>query len=93
VAIQGNKRWLLGGIAIGLWGYSFARDTLNPFRSVLRPLVKAGLRSGIDAFERGQERAARVQEYLDDLVAEVAAERERERQDVAADELEAVREA
>jgi hypothetical protein len=52
-----------------------ARELLSPFGEVLRPLAKAGLKSGLQAAERGREAVARLAEMVDDLMAEVQAER------------------
>lgn len=69
-----GKGKLLGGIVIGMGVTWVAREFLAPFGQAMRPLAKAGIKSGILAWERGREAAGHLGEALDDLVAEVKAE-------------------
>ena len=77
MALIGDKeRHLLLGIAVGAGAAWLARDLLTPLTRLARPVTKAGIRAGLDVAERGRETLARLGEHLDDLAAEVKAERE-----------------
>ncbi|MHA3771242.1 hypothetical protein ACXR0O_06845 [Verrucomicrobiota bacterium sgz303538] len=75
---------LLIGAAVG---YVAGRSTRDA--SALRPTVKAALRTGVRAFEKGTEVMAHLRESFEDIAAEVrvdlesqaAAERERSREE------------
>jgi hypothetical protein len=70
-----GQRKLLAGVVIGVAVSWAARELLAPFGQALRPLAKASIKSGLMAAERGREAVARLSETVDDLVAEVKAER------------------
>lgn len=70
-----EQQKLLVGLAVGLGVSWAAREFLAPFRQAARPLAKAGIKSSILIAERGRETAARLGETVEDLVAEVVAER------------------
>jgi hypothetical protein len=74
--LSDEQRGLLKGLAIGLGAAFLVREILPPFRQALRPFVKAALKSGLHAVERGREKAAELGETLEDLVAEIKLERE-----------------
>jgi hypothetical protein len=67
------------GIAIGAGAALVAREILPSFRKALRPLVKAGLASGVVLLERGRETVARWGEDVEDMLAEVRMEHDLER--------------
>lgn len=57
------------GAALALWALR------KPLREVAAPVTKAGVRAALDARDWTEERLARAGESLDDIVAEVRAER------------------
>ena len=75
---------LLIGAALGYVAGRASRDA-----SSLRPTVKAALKTGVRAFEKGTEAMAHLRESFDDIAAEVradlesqaAAEREKAREE------------
>jgi hypothetical protein len=76
VALLGDReRSLLLGIAVGAACVIFGRRLLTPVRRLARPTAKAALKSGLTAVERSREMVARLSEELEDLAAEVEAER------------------
>lgn len=70
-----RERSLLLGIAVGAACVIFGRRLLTPVKRLARPTAKAALRSGWTALEQGRETVARLGEELEDIAAEVAAER------------------
>jgi hypothetical protein len=71
-----DARKTLIGIGVGL-GCAAVLPLLKPIlRDAGRPLLKATLKGGILAYEKGREVAARWGETLEDLVVEVRAEME-----------------
>jgi Protein of unknown function (DUF5132) len=72
---DGQGRLLLLGIALGIGAATIGRDFFVPLRHLARPMAKAALRSGFNAVEQGRLLAARAAEQLEDLAAEVEAER------------------
>lgn len=77
MALNDHTRGLLTGLALGVGAAVLARQ-LGPFRQALRPFAKAAVKSGLSAFERGREQAARLGEKLEDMVAEIKLEQELE---------------
>ncbi len=73
---DGQGRFLLVGVALGIGAATIGRDLFVPLRRLARPMAKAALRSGFSAVERGRLFAARAAEQLEDLAAEVEAERQ-----------------
>jgi hypothetical protein len=73
-----RDRSLLVGLAVGVACVLLGRRLLTPVRRLARPTAKAALRSSWSAFEWGRETAARLNEELQDLTAEVEAERQRD---------------
>ena len=69
------RRSLMAGIALGIGASAFSREVLRHFRPVLGPLTKASLKAGLHALDRGREATARFGEYVEDMLAEVEAER------------------
>jgi hypothetical protein len=70
-----RDRSLLLGMAVGAACVIFGRRLLTPVKRLARPTAKAALRSGWTALEHGRETVTRLGEQLEDLAAEVAAER------------------
>jgi hypothetical protein len=76
MAILGDReRHLLLGMAVGAACVIFGRRLMAPVRRLARPTAKAALKSGLTAVERSREVVARLGEELEDLAAEVEAER------------------
>lgn len=68
----------LGGGAVGA-GAVLVFPYIKPIAgAIARPLVKAAIRSGVLAFERGREGLAHATESLEDILAEVRSELESE---------------
>jgi hypothetical protein len=62
-------------MAVGAACVIFGRRLLTPVKHLARPTAKAALKSGWSAAEWGRETVARLGEHLEDLAAEVEAER------------------
>jgi hypothetical protein len=72
---DGQGRFLLVGIALGIGAATIGRDFFVPLRHLARPMAKAALRSGLNVVDQGRLLAARAAEQLEDVAAEVEAER------------------
>jgi hypothetical protein len=70
-----RERGLLIGLAVGAVCVIVGRQLLTPVKCLARPTAKAALKSGLVAAEWGRERVARLSEEIEDLAAEVHAER------------------
>jgi hypothetical protein len=81
--VNGNGRALLLGLVAGAVAATAGRELFEPLRRIGRPLAKTAIKSGLTAIERGQQGVALLGEHLEDLMAEVEAERQ---QDAAAHE-------
>lgn len=82
MALGDRDRGLLIGLAVGAAFVLLGRELLTPVRRLARPAAKAALRSSFSAAEWGRERAARLSEELEDLAAEVQAERQQKSPEV-----------
>ncbi len=72
--LDDEGRGVLIGIGIGV-GFAALLPFLKPvLRDAGRPLLKATIKAGILAYERGRETAAKLAESFDDILAEVRAE-------------------
>jgi hypothetical protein len=65
------------GLAIGV-GLLLAPVVIPVVAASMRPLVKAAIRGGYLAYERGREMLEEVSEMAEDLIAEVKSEMETE---------------
>lgn len=74
-----NERKILLGIGIGVATASLARGVGSAFRGLGRPVLKAGVKTGILLFDKGREQLALFKETIEDLSAEARAEIEEER--------------
>lgn len=71
---------VLFSVAIGA-GLFMLAPALRPIVSgAAKPIVKSLIRIGLTAYETGREQAAELAEYAEDLVAEVRAELDQERE-------------
>lgn len=75
MALGDRERGLLLGLVVGAACVVLGRQLLAPVQRLARPTAKAALKSGLSAAEWGRERVARLSEELEDLAAEVQAER------------------
>lgn len=73
--LEERERSLLLGLVVGFGCAVLGRQLLTPVKRLARPTAKAALRSGWTAVEWGRETAARLSEEMQDLAAEVHAER------------------
>lgn len=55
-------------------GYAAAKSSRSP--DALRPTIKAALKTGVRALEKGTERLAHLRETIEDIAAEVRADLE-----------------
>jgi hypothetical protein len=62
---------LLIGAALG---YTAAKSARSP--GTLRPTIKAALKTGVHALEKGTEKLAHLRETIEDIAAEVRADME-----------------
>jgi hypothetical protein len=62
------------GFLIGLGAIVLAPIVVPVFAAVAKPLVKAGIKSGLLLYDKGREIVAEAQEVIEDLTAEVKAE-------------------
>jgi hypothetical protein len=62
-------------MAVGAACVVFGRRLLTPVKRLARPTAKAALKSGVTAVERSREMVAWLSEEIEDLAAEVEAER------------------
>lgn len=77
MAIFDEKQGFLWvGIAIGAGAMLLVRGMKGPLAEVARSLTKASLKLSLDAVERAREGAAHLHEVLEDLLAEIHAERD-----------------
>jgi hypothetical protein len=79
-----HTKGLLKGIAIGVGAVLVVKYFGKPLAEAARPLTKAGMRSLLEAREKGEEWLAEAGESLSDIVAEVRAEREAARAEALA---------
>jgi hypothetical protein len=77
--LSDEQRGFVKASLLGVGLFAVGRHLLGPLREVARPMTKAGLRSALGAKERLEELAAEMGESLEDIVAEVRAEREQAR--------------
>lgn len=82
MALRDRDRGLLIGLAAGAAFAIFGRELLTPVRRIARPAARVALRSGLSAADWGRERMARLSEELEDLAAEVHAERQQKSPEV-----------
>jgi hypothetical protein len=71
-------RKLLIGIGIGMAAGVLGRAFYPALKEVGRPLAKATIKSGLTAVDKAQESIAHFGELVEDMVAEVRAERAQE---------------
>jgi len=71
---------VLTALAAGFVGGMLAPVLLPNASKVARPFAKGVIKAGLSAYERGREQVAEWQEAAGDLIAEVQAERQQERQ-------------
>jgi hypothetical protein len=62
------------GIAVGIGVLLLAPVVLPVIGSILKPIIKGGIKTGLILVEKGRQLAAEAQETLEDLVAEAKAE-------------------
>jgi len=75
MATSERTKGMLTGIAIGVGAAILVKVFGKPLKEAARPLTKAGMRSMLEAREKGEELLAEAGESLSDIVAEVRAER------------------
>ena len=75
-------------ILIGLGALLIAPVVIPSVGSVIKPLAKATIKSGIIFFQKGRELISEAAEALEDITAEVKAELIAERQGAAAIDVE-----
>lgn len=74
MAIWNNGVKLGTGLAIGVGALILAPTVVPAVAAILKPLAKAGIKSGFIAYEKGREVLAETREVIEDLAAEVKAE-------------------
>lgn len=79
---EDKRMWI--GIGVGLVAAGIAKAIMPALASLGRPVAKGIIRGGIIAYESGREAAANAAEFMEDMVAEVRAEMDAERQHAAA---------
>jgi hypothetical protein len=77
--LSDRTRGVLTGIVMSAGIAVVAKVFGKPLVAAARPLTKAGIRSLIDAREKGEAWLAEAGENLSDIIAEVRSEREAER--------------
>jgi hypothetical protein len=75
MALNERQQGFLTGLLAGAGAALAVWALRKPLREVAAPVAKAGVRAAMDARDWTEERLARAGESLDDLVAEVRAER------------------
>jgi hypothetical protein len=71
---------VLTALAAGFVGGMLAPVLLPNASKAARPFAKSVIKAGLSAYDRGREQVAEWQETAGDLIAEVQAERQQERQ-------------
>jgi hypothetical protein len=73
--LDGEGRYLVVGVVLGATAARLSRGLPTSLVDVGRPLAKAGVRLGMAGAERALELYGRLTETVEDLTAEVLAER------------------
>lgn len=68
------NRDMVRGVAIGLGVGLLAPTVFPPLARVMKPTLRAVVRAGVVAWDRGRERLAEIGEYAEDMAAEVRAQ-------------------
>ena len=76
--LDDEQRKLLLGVGVGIGAAMLVSMVAPAFRGIGRPLAKAAIKSGIQAFDKSRETLAQFRETCEDLVAEVRAEMEQD---------------
>lgn len=77
---NGLKGNILTGLAIGVGAAVIAPAVIPVLAGIAKPIAKALIKGGITLYDRTREAIAEGSEVLEDIVAEVKAEMEEERQ-------------
>lgn len=77
---NGLKGNILTGLAIGVGAAVIAPAVIPVLAGIAKPIAKALIKGGITLYDRTREAIAEGSEVLEDIVAEVKAEIEEERQ-------------
>lgn len=70
------------GLAVGIGALLLAPTVLPAVASVVRPIVKATIKSGLILAEKAMEMVAEAKESIEDMTAEAQAELAKERQGI-----------
>ncbi|MGE5489294.1 MAG: DUF5132 domain-containing protein [bacterium] len=76
---DGDKRVLIG-VGVGLAAAGIVKVLMPALSSLGRPVAKGLIKGGIVAYDTGREAIANAAEFIEDMVAEVRAEMEAERE-------------
>lgn len=79
MALLDNGVKLGTGLAIGIGALILAPAAIPVAAAIVRPLVKATIKSGMILLEKGREIAAETMEVIEDLTAEAKSELSQER--------------
>jgi Protein of unknown function (DUF5132) len=76
--LEDEQRTLVIGMVAGVAAAGLTKFLVPAFSDVGRPVLKAMIKTGLIAYERGREALAHAGETFEDLLAESRAEIERE---------------
>src|SRR5918999_936052 len=74
--LEDEQRTLIIGVVAGLAAAGLVKSLAPAFSGTGRPLLKGLIKAGLTTFETGREKFAEASEVIEDLLAEVRAERE-----------------
>lgn len=80
MGLMDNDKNVLIGIGVGLAAAGIVKALMPALSSLGRPVAKGLIRGGIVAYETGREAVANAAEFMEDMVAEVRAEMDAERE-------------
>jgi hypothetical protein len=75
MAIFDEENRIFLGVVVGIAAAGIVKGLAPAFKGLGRPLAKAAIKSGLLVYETGRETLAQIGEVVEDLVAEVKAER------------------
>lgn len=73
-----NNSKFSSGFLVGFGVGFVSRDLLSTQNSMMRPLVKGFIKTGVNLLEKGRESLAHMFETVEDLLAEVRSEKKAE---------------
>lgn len=80
MGLMDDDKNVLIGIGVGLAAAGIVKALMPALSSLGRPVAKGLIKGGIVAYDTGREAVANAAEFVEDMVAEVRAEMEAERE-------------